>query len=156
MSPRPLRPQARPAPPPVEPPDALLDAVRARADAGDFAAAGALCRKALAADPLHPALHFYQGLIALGMRRPAEAETAFRKSLYLDKSFAMAHYHLGLLLLASGQAGPGRRSLSSAARIAAALPAERALPEADGLTAGELQGLVRAHLEPAREARNRR
>ena len=66
-----------------------------------------LCRKALAEQPLDAALHFYRGLVLRELRRPDEAEKSFLNSLYLDKSFAMAHYHLGLLLLAEGRSGPG-------------------------------------------------
>ena len=101
-------PKALPGP---EEPDALLGEIRARADAGDFATADMLCRKALAEQPLDAALHFYRGLVLRELRRPDEAEKSFLNSLYLDKSFAMAHYHLGLLLLAEGRSGPGKRSL---------------------------------------------
>jgi len=128
-------------------PDALLAEVRRKADSGDLTAAHALCRKGLMAQPLNAVLHFYQGLIAQAMKQPAEAEEAFRRSIYLDKSFAMAHYHLGLLLLANGRSGPGRRVLANAARIAAALSDDQVLAESDGLTAGDLRKVVRVHLE---------
>jgi chemotaxis protein methyltransferase CheR len=130
-------------------PEALLSEVRAKADAGDFTAADALCRRALADQPLNAALHLYKGLIAQALKRPAEAEKSFLNGIYLDKSFAMAHYHLGLLLLAEGRLGPGRRSLTNAARIAAAMPDGHALSEGDGLTAKDLQNLVRIHLDAA-------
>jgi chemotaxis protein methyltransferase CheR len=131
---------------PGQTPDGLLDEVRKMADAGDFRAAHDLCRRALLEQPLSAALHFYQGLISQALNRPAEAQQAFRRSLYLDKSFAMAHYHLGLLLLANGQAGPGRRALANAARIVGTLPENLALAEADGATAKDLRNLIRVHL----------
>jgi chemotaxis protein methyltransferase CheR len=93
-----------------------------------------------------PILHFYRGLIAQAQQKPAEAEKAFLDSIYLDKNFVMAHYHLGLHLIASGKRERGFRSIANAARIAAALPPERVLPEADGLAAGEFKLLVRAYL----------
>ncbi|MGO4524576.1 CheR family methyltransferase [Microvirga sp. 2MCAF35] len=127
----------------------LLNEVRASADTGDFAAADALCRKALAVEPLSAVLHFYHGLILHGLRRADDAEKSFLKSIYLDKSFAMAHYHLGLLLLAEGRLTPGRRALTNAARIAAAMPDDDPLDEADGLTARDLRNLIRIHLEAA-------
>lgn len=143
---RPPRVPAKALPGPEEP-DALLGEIRARADAGDFATADMLCRKALAEQPLDATLHFYRGLVLRELRRPDEAEKSFLNSLYLDKSFAMAHYHLGLLLLAEGRSGPGKRSLTNAARIAAAMPGDRLLDEADGLTAKDLRDLVRVHLD---------
>lgn len=150
----PVRRPLRPAPPIAERvpiavpqcPDSLLAEVRALADAGRFQDAEVLCRRALSAQPLSAALHFYEGLVAQALKKPAEAEKAFRRSIYLDKSFAMAHYHLGLLLLADGRQGAGRRSLSNAGRIAAAMPGETVLEETDGLTAQEMRNLIRLHL----------
>jgi len=160
--PRPERPARKPAPPrspraapkPPAPPAARepgdwLDAIRQRANAGDYAAAADLCRRALADNALNAALHFYHGLVLQGLRQMEEAERSFLKSIYLDKSFAMAHYHLGLLLLAEGRSGPGRRALTNAAQIAAAMPEEHVLEEGDGATAGDLRRLVRLHLEAA-------
>ncbi len=144
--------QPRQSPAPHDPGD-LRGAVRAKADAGDFAGAHELCLRALERQPLEAALHFYQGLILQALGRPAEAERSFLNGIYLDKSFAMAHYHLGLLLLAQGRSGPGRRSLANAARIASAMPGAQVLEEADGLTANELQNLVRIHLAAERKGR---
>jgi chemotaxis protein methyltransferase CheR len=128
-------------------PDAILAEVRRKADAGDFAAATALCRKAILEEPLNVAFHFYQGLISQALKDPVEAEKAFRRCIYLDKSYAMAHYHLGLLLLADGRTGPGRRAMANAARIAGTLPDDQAIEEADGLTAKDLRNLIRSHLQ---------
>jgi chemotaxis protein methyltransferase CheR len=138
-----------PTAPVCQEPDALLDEIRQRANTGDFAAAADLCRKALTGDPLNAALHFYQGLVLRELKRLGEAEKSFLKSIYLDKSFAMAHYHLGLLRLAEGRSGPGRRALTNAAQIAATLPDNRLLEEADGITAQDLRHLVRVHLGAA-------
>lgn len=156
----------KPAPPPFRPPavqpatpfegsPSLLAEVRRRADSGDLAGADAICLQALRQEPLNAALHFYHGLVSQALGRPAEAEKAFRRCLYLDKSFAMAHYHLGLLLLADGRSAPGRRTLANAARIAGAIPDDQTLPEGDGLTAGDLRRLVRIHLQAADPAGRR-
>ncbi|MBB4038534.1 chemotaxis protein methyltransferase CheR [Microvirga flocculans] len=130
-----------------EEPRTVLDEIRTRADAGDFAAADALCRGALAHLSLNAPLHFYHGLVLQGLGRPGEAEKSFLKSIYLDKNFAMAHYHLGLLLLSEGRSGPGIRCLTNAARVAAAFSDERILDESDGLIAKDLRHLVRLHLD---------
>lgn len=142
--PRAAQPPQKPSSP-FEPSD-LLAVIRKEADAGNLAAAGALCRQALLDHPLNPVLHFYQGVISWAMVRADEAEKAFRRGIYLDKNFVMAHYHLGLVLLADGRHGPGRRSLTNAVRAAAGLRDDQEIAEADGLTAGELRNLVRAHL----------
>lgn len=133
----------------------LLGDIRSRADAGDFAAAAGLCRKALITDPLNAALHFYQGLVLRALGHPDEAEKSFLKSLYLDKNFAMAHYHLGLLLLAEGKPASGRRSLTHAAQSVAALADDCPLDEGDGVTAKELRDLIRVHLDAATPSRRK-
>ncbi|WP_457089944.1 CheR family methyltransferase [Microvirga sp. P5_D2] len=152
------RPSIVPPPVPTQPdptapePDSLLDQVRDLANLGDFRTAQTLCARALGAHPLNPILHLYQGLIAQALNRPEEAEKSFLKGIYLDKSFAMAHYHLGLLLMTEGRPSPGRRSLTNAARIAAGLPDDQQIEEGDGLTARDLRNLVRIHLEAATRA----
>lgn len=152
----PPRPAPQPRPSASVKPDSVLDQIRALANSGSVQAADDLCRQALAEHPLNAALHFYQGIVAQALRRPLDAEKSFLKGIYLDKSFAMAHYHLGLLLLSEGQQGPGRRALTNAAQLVAALPDDQELDEADGLTAGDLRNLVRIHFEAASQAGRKR
>ncbi|AWN54057.1 protein-glutamate O-methyltransferase CheR [Methylobacterium sp. 17Sr1-1] len=120
--------------------DSPLATVRALADAGDLEASWRACRAALGQDPTDPRLRYYEGLLARARARPDEAERAFRGALYLDKEFVMAHYHLGLTLIAAGRAEAGRRAVANALRLAARLPAGAELPEGDGLTAADLSG----------------
>ncbi|MEZ0168334.1 CheR family methyltransferase [Microvirga sp. TS319] len=153
--PRAPAPKPRPPTPPAVASPSLLAEVRRKADAGDLVGASAICSRALLAEPLNATLYLYHGLVSQALGRHSEAEEAFRRCLYLDKSFAMAHYHLGLLLLAHGRSAPGRRALANAARITASLPEGYPIPEGDGLTAGELHNLVRIHLDPAPPGRRR-
>ncbi|AWN50113.1 protein-glutamate methyltransferase [Methylobacterium terrae] len=143
-------PPSRPAPAaPARMPaatDGPLAAVRALADAGDLDASWRACRAALGQDPTDPRLRYYEGLLARARSRPEEAERAFRGALYLDKGFVMAHYHLGLTLIAAGRDEAGRRAVANAVRLAARLPGDAVLPEGDGLTAAELAGAARPFL----------
>jgi chemotaxis protein methyltransferase CheR len=150
------RPLARPlAGPSTRPPapapaasasDTPLAAVRRLADAGDLDASWQACRAALQADPTDATLRLYEGLLARARARPEEAERAFRGAIYLDKGFVMAHYHLGLTLIAAGRREAGCRALANALRLAAGLPAEAGLPEGDGLTPGDLAEAARPFL----------
>ncbi|MBM6583166.1 hypothetical protein ILT44_23470 [Microvirga sp. BT689] len=141
-----VSPKAPASPAPRDASDSVGE-IRMRANAGDFTAAADLCQRALVQQPLSSVLHFYHGLILRGLDRPEEAEKSFLKSLYLDKNFVMAHYHLGLLLLADGRLDSGRRSLTNAIQVAAAMLDDSLIEEGDGLTAKELRDLVRIHLE---------
>ncbi|WP_425463610.1 CheR family methyltransferase [Methylobacterium oryzihabitans] len=144
-------PAARPLPAPAPSPEPAspLAALRALADAGDLDGGWDACREALRAAPTDPRLRFYEGLLARARGRPEEAERAFRGALYLDKGFVMAHYHLGLTLIAAGRTEAGRRALVNALRLADGLPGGTVLPEGDGLTAGLLRDTARPLLDAA-------
>lgn len=117
------------------------------ADAGDLPGAQAYCSAALGEHPTDPALHFYDGVIAAARGENAMAEAAFRRALYLDRSFPAAHYQLALVLLALGRTQAARRSLSNAGRLAADLDPEAEISHLDGMTAGSLTRLVKLSLE---------
>ncbi|WP_375462779.1 CheR family methyltransferase [uncultured Methylobacterium sp.] len=134
------RPDPLPAPADA-PPAAARDvrhSIRALADAGDTGAAWRMLREALAAWPTDAPLRLYEGLLAQGFGREAEAERAFRAALYLDRGFVMAHYHLGLLLGGIGRPAEARRALDNAVALSEALSPDARLPEGDGAGAGEI------------------
>lgn len=136
------------APPPAPPPASdLVETVRRLADAGDYAAAEAACRAALAVRPEDPALHLHDGLIQEAMSRPERAESAFKKALYLDRGFVLAHYHLGLLHMARGRSQAAARSLKTAAQIAGTVAAGARLPHGAGLDSDHLRKSVRLLLQ---------
>ena len=131
------------APVAPQPTESLLTRIRALADAGDTAQAWRALGEALAADPTDAGLRFYEGLLALGLGREPEAERAFRGALFIDRDFVMAHYQLGLFLNARGRPRPARRALDNALRLAQGMPPQAVLPEGDGVTAGEMVGVIR-------------
>jgi len=158
---RPPRPTASAEPPPPRPVpaaglDELIETVRLLADRGELEAARQTCRSGLDANPTSPALHFYDGLVARALGSGREAEAAFRRAIYLDRDFALAHHHLGLLLLDSGRARAGRRSIGHAARIANALDGALLLAQGDGMTAAALRRVTRLPLQGASSKKGRR
>jgi chemotaxis protein methyltransferase CheR len=99
-------------------------------------------------------LHYYDGLLARTLGRDAEAEAALRRALYLDPGFVMAHYQLGLLLIAMTRPAEGCRFLDNAIRLGETLPAVAHLAEADGIGPRELAqsaALARSTLEDLAE-----
>lgn len=89
------------------------------------------------------AAHYFAALDALATGDKDRAERAFRDALYLDRSFAMAHYQFGHYLLAQGRAPDGRRSLTNALRVASSLAPDTELAEGDGMTAGAMTAAIR-------------
>ena len=77
-------------------------------------------------------------MLARSLGRDAEAERALRAALYLDRRFVLAHYHLGLLLIARGRPDAAARALDNAVALSQALAADTVLPEGDGASAGEI------------------
>jgi chemotaxis protein methyltransferase CheR len=127
----------------------LLQRARSAADAGELEQAGELCRAALALDRLNPEAHL---LLAEICHELAEVEAALdelRAAIYLAPNSASAHFLLGSLLVLQGEPKRGRRSLETALTLLSAVPPDEALPDGDGLLAGELAQTVRAHLELA-------
>ncbi len=129
-----------PAPEPVR---AAVEQVKRLADAGATEAALERARQMLLLHPVSASLFFYAALLGRGLGRDADAEADFRRAIYLCKSFAMAHYHLGLLLTETGRPEAGRRAIAEAARVAAAAPADEVLSCGDGITAARLRVLTR-------------
>lgn len=146
LTPEPAAPEHETRPEPAPAAD-LVETVRRLADAGDYAAAEAACRAALAVRPEDPALHLHEGLIHQALARPVQAEAAFKRALYLDRGFILAHYHLGLLQLAQGQRKGAARALKTAAQISGTLGDDTRLPHGAGLDAGQLRRSVRLLLQ---------
>lgn len=93
---------------------------------------------------------YFAALDALASGDKDSAERAFRDALYLDRSFAMAHYQFGHYLLAQGRQPDGKRSLTNALRVAAALDPATELAEGDGMTAGAMAAAIRHIMGSAR------
>jgi chemotaxis protein methyltransferase CheR len=138
----------RPLPPPVPPPlPEGLALIRQLADAGNWGEAARRCEDALRQDDLNPALHFHHALILEQMGRHADSERALRRTIYLDRSFALAHYHLALLQKRSGNSIGAVQSLNNTRNLVSRLRASERIAEGDGITADELVQLAELQLE---------
>ncbi|MFS0738448.1 CheR family methyltransferase [Sphingomonas sp. 1P06PA] len=133
---------AAPAPAADAPEDAIA-AARIALGQGDGAAAMRLATSGMAAAPRDPVPHYLSALGALALGQDAAAEAGFRRALYLDSGFAMAHYMFGRHLLARGRDGEGRRAIGNALRLVLRIDAETPLPEGDGMTAGAVVAAAR-------------
>ena len=120
---------------------------RLLADKGELKQALTQCDAALEGDKLNPSVYYLKASILQELGRPNEAERALQSTLFLDGSFALARVMLGAI--ARGQS----RSREAAIHFRAALsqleqmPSDSVLPEADGLTAGEMAETVASLME---------
>ena len=86
-----------------ETPATLAALAHAQVRAQQSTAALESAQKAVAAGGTAAAAHHAQGAALLGLRRPAEAETALRKAIELNPKLTAAHTDLALALIAQGK-----------------------------------------------------
>jgi chemotaxis protein methyltransferase CheR len=148
LTPTPIQRRRLPPPAPPEPAPASVTTIRALADAGRLREAAEVCAAAIAAGPLDARLHFYDGVIAQAGGQRTRAEAALRRAIYLSDRMAMAHYHLGLLLLDGATPEAGRRVMAQVVKLCETLPETEALPDSDGLTPRDLIERIGMRLRP--------
>ncbi len=113
------------------------------------------CREALLRHPLSAELHYLQAVLWQAQDCSAEAETAARRAIYLDRSLAVAHFLLGVILQQRGDTEAAGRAYRNASQLCEAQPAENAVPLSEGETAGGLAAAARANLEMLAEKKER-
>jgi len=117
-------------------------AARICADQGKLAEAIGWCEQAIAADKLNPAHHYLLAAIRQEQGQFDAAEQSFKRTLYLDPDFVLAHFALGNLRLSQGRRREARRHFGNALALLHARPQDELLPESDGLTAGRLGEII--------------
>lgn len=80
-----------------------LEAGRALFKSGDVAAALKAFDDAAKTSPQNATAHYYRGLSLEALRKPTEAEAAYRRAVSIDSKFVEAQNNLGGLLLAQGK-----------------------------------------------------
>lgn len=106
----------------------------------------------IARDPTSARLHYYDAILRQVSDDVAGAEAALKRALYLDRNFVVAHHRLGMLLLGAGRIDDARRQLLVASRLTEATPAADLLPEGQGVSAADLNHVLRDQLAAIGEA----
>lgn len=133
---------------PVEPPALAppapgpLERIRGHADAGEWPVALAACAQALEHTPMDPAIHYVQALIYEHVGAPAAAEESLSRAIYLDRDFALAHFHAGRCQARRDDKRSARRSFNNVLRILDVHDPDDAVTMGDGLAARELRDLT--------------
>ena len=121
-----------------------LELARTRANEGRLEEALAVCQEALTRERTNPAAHFLYATICHELGRLREAVAAFRRTLYLDQDFILAHHALGSLYERLARHKESRRHLAIALTLLSARNKDDIVPESDGMTCGRLLEAVRA------------
>jgi chemotaxis protein methyltransferase CheR len=149
------RPRAKPvAPipksePPAAPPPHPATEARRLANEGHLGRALIACDQAIAAEKVVASHYYLRGAILQEQDAIEEAISAFRRALYLDHSFVLAHFSLGNAMLRQGRNRDARRCFDNARALLANYAPEAELPESDGITAGRLLEIISSMQEVA-------
>jgi chemotaxis protein methyltransferase CheR len=136
--------------PGAQPNRADLQGLRQLADRGDWQDAADYGRRLLADYRLNPAIHFYLALTFEKLGIADEPERSLRQAIYLDRNFALAHYHLGLALQRGRQPDAAARSFENVLKVLAGTPEQEIVTAGPGVTAAALKDLAKMHLAASR------
>lgn len=121
--------------------------VRRLADLGQWWEAVGRCEAMLDYRQNDPGVHLFYALVLEQMGKQAAAEQALRRAVFLDRGFVLAHYHLGLFLLARRDLAGSAKSFKTVQRLLEPEPDGRVIDEADGITVHQLREMAGMHLE---------
>jgi chemotaxis protein methyltransferase CheR len=138
-----VQPSSRPA---ADASPAGLEGLRQLVDRGDWQDAAAYGRRLLAQDRLNAEIHFYNALTFEKLGMAGEPERSLRQALYLNRNFAMAHYHLGLVLKRDRQMRAAH-SFGNVLKALAGMPDRATVAAGPGVTVANLRELARMQLE---------
>jgi chemotaxis protein methyltransferase CheR len=141
------QPQAQPLAKLAERNPENMQGLRQLADRGDWQGAAEYGQRLLAQDRLNPEIHFYQAMIFANLGIADKVERSLRQAIYLDRNFALAHYHLGLALKRGRKLRAAKRSFANAVRVLAGMPDHAMVRAGESVTATGLKELAKMHLE---------
>jgi chemotaxis protein methyltransferase CheR len=103
------------------------------------------CLEALSHEPHSAELHYLEAVFLLALDRVDEAAAAVRQALYLDRSLAMGHFLLGVILQRQHDPEGACRAYRNAAELCLSRPADEIVPLSEGESAGNLAAAAAAH-----------
>lgn len=116
------------------------------ANIGKLSEAIKLCKQGFQLDPTNKLNYYTYGLAMSELNNLSEAESALRKTLFLDSQFVAGHFQLGLLLLRKNQPTAGLKSLKNALSIAESKQSEEPVPGAPGLRYKDITEILRKEI----------
>ena len=126
---------------------AMMLMARIHANLGELPSALYWCEQAVNADRLAPAGHYLLGTILQESERKSEAMLAYRRTLYLDPDFTLAHFSLGNLCRSQNQPRQAAKHFANALLVLDRQNPDDVIPESSGLTARRLAEIIRIAMQ---------
>lgn len=117
---------------------------RAYANQGNLAAALLWTARWIDSNKVEPAAHYLHAMILQEKGERRDARRALQSAVFLQPDFALAHFALGNLARAEGQAADANRHFANALRSLRHRSPDEPLPDSDGMTVGRLVQTINA------------
>ena len=124
--------------------------MRAYANQGKGSLALEWCAKTIVLDKMNARLHYLHATLFQERGEMDEAAASFRRAIYLDSEFVMAHIGAGHVARSLGRHKEAIRFLGSARRLLDRFAPNEPVPEAEGLDARHLAELISSDLDKGR------
>lgn len=125
----------------------LNNKAKEAANLGQLDVAIKYCKNSILLDATNKETYFIYALTLIELNNFAEAISALRKVIFLDRNFVEGHFQLGLLLLKMEQYALGMKSLNNALKIIESHDSSQLVPGSEGLTYGRFQQILEAEIE---------
>jgi chemotaxis protein methyltransferase CheR len=122
--------------------DVWYQLARVYANSGDLAHAKEACLSAIDHNPLLVEAYYISGLINEENGEIDEAIQDYKKTLYLQSDFVLAHYHLAMVYLQIKDDQQAERHRIHAIRILSRRSGDETLLDADDLTVAQLLAMI--------------
>ncbi len=119
-----------------------LTQIRRLADKGLLGEARKLCEEYVEKYPFAKRGYFYLGNIYLEMGDLAKAEENFKRALYFDPNYAMAHFNLGTIYLMQGKSEQAQKTFKNVLGILQKMEPSASVPDSDGLVVSQLASMA--------------
>ena len=123
-----------------------VPAIVAAANRGEWVQAAALADSLLRRDPCNANARYYRALVLLNIGRIRDAERELRRTVYLDRDFALAHYQLGLARRDARDFRAAARSFRSVIDVLGDAPGDNPVRPHEDLSAADLRTLAAQQL----------
>lgn len=121
---------------------------RAVANQGHLDQALAWCDRWVSCAKLDPAAHYLRAVVLVERGEMEQARASLQRTTFLAPEFVLAHFALGNLARRTGHDAEALRHFGNTRRLLERLQPGDLLPEGEGLSAGRLQQVLAAILEP--------